>query len=299
MNRRQFILSTSALMCTSMSTLLSAATTREDLPHTPKMPVLFVGHGSPMNAIEENQYHQKWNQLGKELPTPSAILVISAHWLSYGTSQVMASPNPETIHDFGGFPQALFDKQYPAKGSLAASKLTNELLQGRSPSGFQLSAELDHERGLDHGTWSVLAAMYPEADIPVLQLSIDYEKPAAYHYGIGQQLAALRERGVLILGSGNIVHNLRAPRLQYKKPYDWGLELDAQLAKAMKNHNDKPIIDAPTQQTKLMSLAHPTLEHYLPLIYTLGAKSDKDSVDFFNTGFASSAISMRSVMYSA
>ena len=298
MNRRQFIISSAALLSTSMSTLLSAATAKQELPRTAKMPVLFIGHGSPMNAIDKNRYHLKWQTLGETLPTPSAVLVVSAHWLSRGTTQVMASPNPKTIHDFGGFPQALFDQQYPAKGSMAASELTHELLQGRSQSGFQLTSQLEHERGLDHGTWSVLLAMYPQANTPVFQLSIDYEKPAAYHYDIGRQLAALRERGVLIMGSGNVVHNLYAPRLANKQPYDWGLDLDSQLAKAMADHNDKPLIDAPVKQEKLMSLAHPTLEHYYPLLYALGAKSQKDEVTFFNTDFASSAVSMRSVIYS-
>lgn len=299
MNRRQFIIRSGVLLGTSMSTLFAEAIAQQSLPKTPKMPVLFIGHGSPMNAIQNNRYHQSWNKLGQQLPSPSAILVVSAHWLNYGTTQVMATPEPETINDFGGFPQALFDKQYPAKGSLETAELTQKLLQGRSQSGFQLTSELEHERGLDHGTWSVLAAMYPDANIPVLQLSIDYEKPAAYHYDIGRQLAALRERGVLIIGSGNIVHNLRAPRMANRKPYDWGLELDSQLGSAMADHNDKPLIDAPTKQAKIMELAHPTLEHYLPLLYTLGAKSKQDKVEFFNTDFASSAISMRSVIYSA
>ena len=302
-NRRQFIISSGVLLSTSLSSVLSAATStstmQKDLPHTAKMPVLFIGHGSPMNAIDKNKYHQKWQQLGKQIQTPSAILVVSAHWLSRGNTQVMATPEPETIHDFGGFPQELFDQEYPAKGSPAASHLAHEILKGRSQSGFQLNASLENERGLDHGTWSVLLAMYPEANIPVFQISIDYEKPASYHYDIGRKIAALRDRGVLILGSGNIVHNLHAPRMPNKKPYDWGLEVESLLTEAMLDHNDNTLIEAPTKREKLMRLAHPTLEHYYPLLYTLGAKSKKDKVEFFTTDFASSAIAMRSVMYSA
>ena len=298
MNRRQFIINSSVLLSTTMSSILSASTKQQDLPHTPKMPVLFIGHGSPMNAIDKNHYHQSWQKLGKDLPAPSAILVVSAHWVTSGVTKVMATPNPETIYDFGGFPQQLFDQKYPAKGSSSASGLANTLLQGRSQSGFQLSAELEHSRGLDHGTWSVLLAMYPKAQIPVFQISIDQQKPASYHYDIGRQLAALRERGVLIIGSGNMVHNLYAPRMPNKKPYEWGLELESLLATAMINHNDEVLIKAPNDLRKLMQLAHPTLEHYSPLLFALGAKNEKDKIEFFNTDFASSAIAMRSVMYS-
>ena len=299
MGRRKFIVNSSVLFGTSMISRLSAATLQLDLPHTVKMPVLFVGHGSPMNAILKNRYHQEWQNLGKRLPTPSAILVVSAHWRSLGRTQVMATAAPETIHDFGGFPEKLFDQQYPAKGYLAASELAYELLQGRRHSGLQINSELDHEQGLDHGTWSVLLAMYPEANIPVFQVSIDIEKPADYHYAIGQHLAALRERGVMIMGSGNLVHNLRAPDIPDRKPYDWGLELESRLSEAIADHNDKPLIDASKMQPKLMQLAHPTLEHFYPLLYALGAKSKQDKVEFFNTDFASSAIAMRSVLYSA
>jgi len=215
-NRRKFILSSGALLSTSISGILSAATTQgqTNLPRTEKMPVLFVGHGSPMNAIRDNSFSRTWRDIGERLPTPNAILVISAHWLSSGNTQVMATPVPKTIYDFGGFPQELFDQKYPAPGSLAAANLTYELLQEQTHSGFNIKPELEHERGLDHGTWSVLNVMYPKADIPVFQLSIDYDQPAAYHYDIGRQLAELRSRGVMIMGSGNIIHNLFAPRLE-------------------------------------------------------------------------------------
>lgn len=299
MNRRNFIINSSVLLGACMSNILSAATAQQDLPHTPEMPVLFIGHGSPMNAIVKNRYHQQWQRLGQRLPTPAAILVISAHWRSLGRTQVMATQNPETIHDFGGFPEQLYEQQYPAQGLMAASQMTHELLQGQSQSGYQLNAQLEHDQGLDHGTWSVLIAMYPEANIPVFQVSIDIEKPAAYHYDIGLKLSALRERGVMIMGSGNLVHNLRAARMPDSKPYDWGLELESRLSEAMASHNDKALIDAPEKQLALMRLAHPTLEHYLPLLYTLGAKNNRDKVEFFNTDFASSAIAMRSVLYSA
>lgn len=296
MLRRKFLISSSALLSLSLSELLAAASPAKQLPRTEKMPVLFVGHGSPMNAISKNRYHQSWQKLGKRLATPSAILVVSAHWTTAGSTQVMATPEPETVHDFGGFPQALFDQQYPASGHREAALLTQRLLQA-STDGKPGKVTLAHDRGFDHGTWSVLLAMYPQADIPVFQLSIDESKPGAYHYGLGQQLAALRKRGVLILGSGNMVHNLYAPRMPDRKPYAWGLELEQYFSHAMITHQDKRLVEAAAKHPEIMRLAHPTLEHFLPLLYVLGAKNAEDQIEFFNTDFASSAIAMRSVLY--
>lgn len=298
MIRRKFLISSGALLGLSLSDLLAAEGSQKRLPYTKKMPVLFVGHGSPMNAITKNHYHQKWQQLGKRLTMPSAILVVSAHWNTRGTTQVMVTPEPETIHDFGGFPAELFDQDYPVRGHRQASLLTHQLLQASVVKDSYSRVILEHDRGIDHGTWSVLLAMYPEANIPVLQLSIDQTKPAAYHYAMGQQLAALRERGVLIMGSGNMVHNLYAPRRPDKKPYEWALALEQYLSDAMATHQDKLLVEASGEYPELMQLAHPTLEHYIPLLYALGAKSQQGDVEFFNTDFSSSAIAMRSVIYS-
>lgn len=187
-----------------------------------KMPVLFIGHGSPMNAIEDNEFSKRWQQMGKEIPTPKAVVVVSAHWLTKGT-MVTAMPSPKTIHDFGGFPQALFDIQYPAPGSPELATEIQKLITNPA-------VELDHDWGLDHGTWSVVKHMYPDADIPVLQLSINYYKPAAYHYELAKQLLSLRKKGVLIIGSGNMVHNLRMVAWdKLNEPeygFDWALEMN-------------------------------------------------------------------------
>lgn len=296
MNRRQFVVSSSALLATSVSDIMTSVNAGQSsaLPVTSKMPVLFVGHGSPMNAITQNRYHQTWRELGESLPRPSAILVISAHWRSIGVTRIMNNPEPETIHDFFGFPDELYEQLYSAPGSPQAAKLTSEVLIQDD-----LMTEMADEQGLDHGSWSVLLAMYPKANIPVFQLSIDYQKPASFHYRLGRKLAELRRRGVLIIGSGNMIHNLRARRRSSDQPYDWALELENEWVGAIEDHNDQPVIDAPVSRNQLMKLAHPTLEHFYPLLYTLGAKDKNDQVEFFNQGFTGSSISMRSVVYSA
>jgi 4,5-DOPA dioxygenase extradiol len=264
------------------------------LAPTPRMPVLFIGHGSPMNAIEDNAWRRSWQVLGKEFgakyPKPQAILCISAHFLTRGW-WITAMAKPKTIHDFGGFPQALFDQQYPAPGAPA-------LAAGISASIFSPRIGLDDgEWGLDHGTWSVLKPMFPLADIPVLQLSMDYDRPAAEHYALGQRLKALRERGVLIVGSGNIVHNLRALRQSDAAPYDWAVEFDKVVGGQLQGGNlgalqDFQKLGAVAQQ------AHPTHEHYLPLLYAAGAADAKEPMAFFNNGFQGQSISMRSVVWS-
>ncbi|WP_020559620.1 4,5-DOPA dioxygenase extradiol [Thiofilum flexile] len=293
MQRRSFLLG-------SLSSLLGASSVWGEsaslptLARTPKMPVMFVGHGSPMNAITPNTFHRTWQKIGKTLPQPSAILVISAHWRSHNGTVVMATPEPETIHDFGGFPDKLFAQQYPSPGSPQAAQLTFDLLKKNAA----LHAKVDYEQGLDHGTWSVLLPMFPKANIPVFQVSIDYDKPAAYHYRVGQQLAALRERGVLIIGSGNLVHNLWIEDQSNEKPYDWAQDFDAQATRALQSHNDKALIQL-SQNPNLTPLAHPSLEHFWPLFYVLGAKNTQDNIQFFNQGYDGSAISMRSVIFSA
>src|SRR6478609_5810713 len=206
-----------------MNALQSLKSLQENLKEQDeKMPLLFIGHGSPMNAIEDNEFSQRWQTMGQEIIKPTAVLCISAHWLTRGT-HITAMQNPKTIHDFGGFPQTLFNVQYPAPGNPELAKETASIIH-------KTQVGLDHDWGLDHGTWSVVKHMYPNADIPVLQLSIDYNQPGEYHYELAKELAALRRRGVLIVGRGNMVHNLRmvdwskmnAPEFGF----DWAIEMN-------------------------------------------------------------------------
>jgi len=251
------------------------------------MPMLFIGHGSPMNAIEDNEISRKWAAIGQQLPKPQAILCISAHWLTSGTF-VTSMEKPRTIHDFGGFPAELYQQQYPAPGSpeLAESiiRLQHENL-----------IKEDHDWGFDHGSWSVLKNMFPLADIPLLQLSIDYSKPPEFHFGLAQQLNILRERGVLIVGSGNIVHNLRQLR-NSDDIQDWALEFDTKIANCIESGDDQSVVNF-LKMGSVANMAHPTYDHFLPLIYTLGMKSKSDQHEFFNVGFQMSSISMRSVVW--
>ncbi len=255
-----------------------------------KMTVLFIGHGSPMNAIEDNIFSKRWQQMGKEIPTPKAVVVVSAHWLTKGT-MVTAMPNPKTIHDFGGFPQALFDVQYPAPGSPELATEIQKLITNPA-------VELDHDWGLDHGTWSVVKHMYPDADIPVLQLSIDYYKPAAYHYELAKQLLALRKKGVLIIGSGNMVHNLRMVAWdKLSEPeysFDWALEMNDIFKNKISNGFHKELIQY-EKLHKAATLAIPTPDHYYPLLYILALQTDNDKVEFFNDKAVGGSLTMTSV----
>ena len=252
-----------------------------------KMPALFIGHGSPMNGIEDNAFSQRWAAMGKEIPTPQAVLVISAHWLTRGTA-ITAMAQPQTIHDFGGFPQALFEVQYPAPGHPKLAEETAALIK-------KTKVQLDHDWGLDHGSWSVVKNMYPEANIPVLQLSIDYNKSAQYHYDLATELAALRKKGVLVIGSGNMVHNLRI--LDWNKPdggYDWADEMNATFKRLISENNHQALINF-QDLGKAAALSIPTPDHYLPLLYTLGVKDKHDAVSFFNDKTTMGSISMTSV----
>lgn len=255
-----------------------------------KMPVLFIGHGSPMNAIEDNIFSKRWQQMGKEIPTPKAVVVVSAHWLTKGT-MVTAMPNPKTIHDFGGFPQALFDVQYPAPGSPELATEIQKLITNPA-------VELDHDWGLDHGTWSVVKHMYPNADIPVLQLSIDYYKPAAYHYELAKQLLSLRKKGVLIIGSGNMVHNLRMVAWdKLNEPeygFDWALEMNNIFKNQISNGFHKELIQY-EKLHKAATLAIPTPDHYYPLLYIIALQTDNDKVEFFNDKAVGGSLTMTSV----
>lgn len=254
-----------------------------------KMPVVFVGHGNPMFAITDNPYKSKWEELGKKIPTPKAILCVSAHWLTKGTAVTMTD-KPETIHDFGGFPEELFQQQYPAPGSPTYAKLVIETVKATN-------VLEDYEWGLDHGTWAVLKNMFPKADIPVFQMSIDYYKSLQFHFDLGKELSSLRSKGVLIIGSGNVVHNLRQVRWQENaQPFDWAVEFDAIVKKSIEDNNAKPLLEY-QKLGQIATLAHPTNEHYLPLLYILGLRDNSDQFQFFNDSIDMGSMSMRSVVF--
>ena len=277
----------------------SAFDSLTSLRKTPRMPVIFLGHGSPMNAIEDNQYRRSWQALGAEFgvkwPRPQLILCVSAHWLTPGW-WLTGMASPKTIHDFGGFPKALFDEQYPAPGFPQAAQEIS--LAVRQPvSANPLSLDLQ-DWGLDHGAWSVLKPMFPQADIPVIQLSMDYSRPPAEHYALGQQLKGLREHGVLIVGSGNIVHNLRTmqPGAASNQAYDWALEFDRTIADYLQNGNLAAVQNFQTLGA-VAQQSHPTHDHFLPLLYAVGAVDASEAPQFFNTSFQAASISMRSVLW--
>jgi 4,5-DOPA dioxygenase extradiol len=249
------------------------------------MPALFVGHGSPMNAIETNEFSVAWTESGRSLPIPKAILCISAHWMTNGT-RVTAMGKPKTIHDFSGFPQELFQMQYPAEGSPLLARLTEQTIKNAK-------VEIDFNWGLDHGTWSVLCRMFPDADIPVVQLSLDgYKEPRA-HYELGKELRSLRNKGVLIIGSGNMVHNLMM--LSWEDiAYDWAVEFDETLKGLILSGDHDSIINYP-RFGKIADLSIPTNEHFLPLLYIMGIMDQAEKVSFFADKVTLGSISMRSV----
>ena len=274
-----------------MTTLSAFRTFTSDLKEQEQlMPVLFIGHGSPMNGIEDNEFSRRWTKMAKEIPTPKAVLVVSAHWFTRRT-KITAMNFLKTIHDFGGFPKALFDAQYPAPGNPALAKETASLLHSAH-------VELDHDWGLDHGTWTVVRHMYPKADIPVLQLSIDYTKAPQYHYDLAKELYALRKKGVLIIGSGNMVHNLRMIAFdKINEPeygFDWAKNINEKFKSLIQEGDHKPLINYSTLGKEAM-LAIPTPDHYLPLLYTLGVKGSKDNVSFFNDKAMAGSLTMTSV----
>lgn len=254
-----------------------------------KMPVLFLGHGSPMNAIEENEFVSGFRKIALELPKPKAILCISAHWETQGT-WVTAMEHPATIHDFGGFPPALFAVEYPAPGSSELARHTQELIT-------KTEVGLDHKWGLDHGAWAVIKHLYPQADVPVIQMSLDYTQTPQYHYELAQQLKSLRHRGVLIIGSGNMVHNLRMVawnRLNDSFGYDWTLEANEKMKSLIHNGNHQPLIDF-RSQGRAFDLAIPTPEHYLPLLYALALQDKNEDVTLFNDQAVAGSLTMTSV----
>jgi len=257
---------------------------------TERMPVLFLGHGSPMNAIQENEFVDGFRKIGKTLPKPHAIICISAHWFTEGT-KVTAMEMPKTIHDFGGFPKALYDVQYPAKGSPALAASTKEILE-------PTAVELDQKWGLDHGAWSVIIHLYPNADVPVIQMSIDYTQPAQYHYELAKKLNSLRDKGILIIGSGNIIHNLRLadfPNINKDNyGYEWAIEAKEKINSYLIGGNYQPLLTY-EKQDKALQLAIPTPDHYLPLIYTLGLQQKGETISLFNDKLVAGSLSMTSV----
>lgn len=252
------------------------------------MPAIFFGHGNPMNALQQNAYTEDWADIGRSIPRPKAILCVSAHWYIPAVA-VTAMEAPRTIHDFGGFPRELFEVQYPAPGSPELAASVQQLL------GENVIAD-DRHWGLDHGTWSVLCHVYPETDIPVVQLSIDETQPAAFHYDLGKRLSSLRDEGVLIIGSGNLVHNLHtyAWGRHGVEPFDWALRFEEKARELMLADDHEPLIEYESLGKDAL-LSAPTPDHYLPLLYILGAKRDGESVAFPVEGFDGGSISMTSV----
>lgn len=252
------------------------------------MPVLFIGHGSPMNALEDNEFTQGWKTAIADIPRPKAILCVSAHWLTRG-SYVTAMEQPKTIHDFGGFPQELFDVQYQAPGDPALAREISGLFT-ETPVGLD-----EREWGFDHGSWSVVKPMFPDADIPLLQLSIDYYKPGPWHYELAKTLQSLRKRGVLIIGSGNMVHNLRlADFRQPDRGFDWAIEINETFKKHILSGDHVPLTQYKTLGPAA-ELAIPTPDHYYPLLYTLALQQKDEAVHLFNDKPVAGSLTMTSV----
>ncbi len=291
MNRKQFIkslallpLTTSAMKLNELNKITSPYTSTE------QMPVLFLGHGSPMNAIEENEFVTGFRNIGKTITKPNAILCVSAHWETRGTF-VTAMEKPPTIHDFGGFPKALFDLQYPAPGSPELAKETKALVK-------KTEIGLDDKWGLDHGAWSVIKHLYPNADVPVIQMSLDYNQTPQYHYELAKELSSLRKRGVLIIGSGNMVHNLGLVAWDKLNTdsfaFDWAVEASEKMKKFILSNDHKQLINFKSQG-KSFDLAIPTPEHYLPLLYTLALKEENEKVSLFNDKAVAGSLTMTSL----
>ncbi len=263
--------------------------TSELFNNSEPMPVLFLGHGSPMNAIEENEFVTGFRNIGKTIPKPNAILCVSAHWETRGTF-VTAMEKPMTIHDFGGFPKALFDVQYPAPGSPELAKESKSLIK-------KTEVGLDDKWGLDHGAWSVIKHLYPNADVPVIQLSLDYYQTPKYHYELAKELSSLRKKGVLIIGSGNMVHNLRMvawDKLDSDFGFDWAIEANEKMKKFILSNDHQALINFKSQG-KAFELAIPTPEHFLPLLYALALKEEHEKVSLFNDKAVAGSLTMTSV----
>jgi len=291
MDRKHFLKSLALLpLATSAMKLNELNKMTAPFNSTEKMPVLFLGHGSPMNAIEENEFVTGFRNIGKTIPKPNAILCVSAHWETRGTF-VTAMQNPLTIHDFGGFPQALFDVQYPAPGNPGLAKETKALIK-------KTEVGLDDKWGLDHGAWSVIKHLYPNADVPVIQLSLDYYQTPQYHYELARELKSLREKGVLIIGSGNMVHNLGLVAWDKLNTdefgFDWAIEASEKMKKFILNGDHQSLINFKSQG-RAFDLAIPSSEHYLPLLYSLALKEENEKITLFNDKAVGGALTMTSV----
>lgn len=293
MERKKFIQSLSLITLAGGALKMNALNTLFDTKDDGEtMPALFVGHGSPMNAIEDNTFSRGMKTIGKSLPKPKAILMISAHWETKGTF-VTAQEKPPTIHDFGGFPDALFAVQYPAPGSKWLADETKKNIT-------KTAIELSNDWGLDHGCWSVTKNLFPNADIPIVQLSLDYTKNGEYHYELGKQLLALRKKGVMIIGSGNMVHNfgyikLKGPDFNAPFGHDWAIEANETFKKLI-TVNDYKSLSNYTELGKAIKLAVPTPEHYLPLLYAIAQRDKNESVNFFNDAPVAGSFTMTSVL---
>jgi 4,5-DOPA dioxygenase extradiol len=291
MDRKEFLMSIALIPLTGVVMKLKELDKiTGPLTNTDPMPVLFVGHGSPMNAIEENEFTEGWKNTGKTIPKPNAILCISAHWETRGTF-VTAMEKPVTIHDFGGFPQALFNVQYPAPG--------NPKLAGETKSSIRKTeVGLDYKWGLDHGCWSVVKHLYPKADVPVVQLSLDYYQSPQYHYELAKELVSLRKKGVLIVGSGNIVHNLGMVAWDKlnddEYAYDWATEASEKMKKYILTNDHASLINYKSQG-RAFNLAIPTPEHFLPLLYALALKEGNEKVSLFNDKTVAGSLNMTSL----
>jgi len=288
MDRKKFLSSLALLpFKTTAMKLNDLKKLSRSMESTVTMPVLFVGHGSPMNAIEHNEFTEGWHATAETIPKPKAILCISAHWETNGTL-VTSMAKPKTIHDFGGFPQRLFDVQYPAPGSTELAKETQGLIT-------KTTVGLDEKWGLDHGAWSVIKQMYPDATIPVIQMSLDYNKTAQSQYDLAQELAPLRKKGILIIGSGNMVHNLRMiDWANQNQGFDWANEANETFKKLIAGNEHQELINY-QKLGSAIELAIPTPEHYLPLLYVLALKGEDETVLFFNDKTVMGSLSMTSV----
>ncbi|KAA8734729.1 4,5-DOPA dioxygenase extradiol [Acinetobacter qingfengensis] len=275
----------------NLNTLKDLSGWSKHLPDSVVMPVIFAGHGSPMNAIEDTSFAKTWRKMGQNLqPQPAAILCISAHWLTQGSTAITAMPEPATIHDFGGFPQSLFNVQYPAMGN-------RDLISNTIAAIHSRKIQPDLSWGLDHGTWSILVNMFPEANIPVVQLSIDYDLSAQQHYDLAKELTILRRKGVLIIASGNTVHNLRMLARHHPHAenfgYDWAIETDSRIKNYWLNHDHEALINW-EKQGQAFRLAIPTPDHYYPMLYSLALQEDQDEMLLFNEGTTMGSLNMTS-----
>lgn len=291
MKRKTFLKSLALLPMTGTMMKMNALNKMtQEYNSTERMPVLFLGHGSPMNAIEENEFVQGFRNIGKEIPKPNAILCVSAHWETKGT-YVTAMEKPKTIHDFSGFPKELYEVQYSAPGSPELAKEIKDVVK-------KTEVGLDDKWGLDHGAWSVIKHLYPDADVPVIQMSLDYQQSPQYHYELAKELGSLRKKGVLIVGSGNMVHNLRMVdwrRLnEANYSYDWATEASEKIKTSILSDDHKKLINYQSLG-KEFNLAIPTPEHYLPLLYALALKLENEMISLFNDKAVGGSLTMTSL----